>query len=47
MKNTLIATATYNEAENIKELIPKIKKTNKSLDILIVDEIHLMVQRKL
>ena len=38
MKNTLIATATYNEAENIKELITKIKKTNKSLDILIVDD---------
>ncbi len=35
---TLIIIPTYNERENIKRLIPEIKKINKKLDILVVDD---------
>lgn len=35
---TLIIIPTYNEKENIKKLIPEIKKINKSVHILVVDD---------
>ncbi len=38
MSKTLIFSATYNEKENIKELIEKINKYHKILDILIIDD---------
>ena len=38
MFKTLIFTATYNESENIKKLIPLINKSYKNTDILIVDD---------
>ena len=38
MKKILIATATYNEAGNIKILLKKIINLKIKLDILIVDD---------
>jgi len=38
MKKTLIATATYNEAKNIKILINRINNLKTKLDILIIDD---------
>ena len=38
MKKTLVFTATYNEAENIKILVNKILLSNKYVDLLIVDD---------
>ena len=38
MPKTLIFSATYNEKDNIKELIKKINRYNKILDILIIDD---------
>ena len=38
MKKILVATATYNEALNIKKLISKIINLNIKLDILVVDD---------
>ena len=38
MHETLVFTATYNEAENIKEFINEIFKINKNIDLLIVDD---------
>lgn len=35
---TLIIIPTYNEKENIKKLIPEIKRVNKSVHILVVDD---------
>ncbi|MCX8092681.1 MAG: polyprenol monophosphomannose synthase [Candidatus Goldbacteria bacterium] len=35
---TLIIIPTYNERENIKRLIPEIKKVNKKFHILVVDD---------
>ena len=37
-KKILTFTATYNEAENIKNLIYKIKKFNSKSHILIIDD---------
>ena len=37
-KKLLIFTATYNEAENIKNLIYKIRKYNPTAHILIIDD---------
>ena len=37
-KNILIFTATYNEAENIKDYLYKIDKLNLDADVLIVDD---------
>ena len=37
-KKILTFTATYNEAENIKNLIYKIKKYNPNMHILIIDD---------
>ena len=37
-KKILIFTATYNEAENIKNLIYEIKKFNSNSHILIIDD---------
>jgi len=36
--NTLIFTATYNEAENIKDYLKKIDALNLSADVLIIDD---------
>jgi len=38
MKKILIATATYNEAGNIKILLKKIINLKIKLDILIIDD---------
>ena len=38
MKRILIATATYNEARNIKILLKKIINLKIKLDILIIDD---------
>ena len=38
MKKTLIATATYNEAKNIKILINRLNNLKIKLDILIIDD---------
>ena len=38
MSKTLIFSATYNERDNINELIKKINKYSKILDILIIDD---------
>ena len=38
MSKTLIFSATYNEKDNIKELIEKINQYNKISDILIIDD---------
>ena len=38
MDKILIFTATYNEAENISQLIDKIYSTNSNVDLLIVDD---------
>lgn len=38
MKKTLIFTATYNEAQNIKVLINKILLNYKNIDLLIIDD---------
>ena len=38
MKKILIATATYNEAQNIKILVNKIHSINKNFHILIIDD---------
>ncbi len=38
MSKTLIFSATYNEKDNIKELIEKINRYNKISDILIIDD---------
>ena len=38
MHKTLVFTATYNEAENIKEFIDEIFKINKNIDLLIIDD---------
>ena len=38
MKKTLIFTATYNEADNIKILINKILNKYKDVDLLIIDD---------
>ena len=38
MKKTLIATATYNEAKNIKVLINRLNNLKIKLDILIIDD---------
>ena len=38
MSKTLIFSATYNEKENIQELIEKINKYHRILDILIIDD---------
>ena len=38
MFKTLIFTATYNESENVKKLIPLINKSYKNADILIIDD---------
>ena len=38
MPKTLIFSATYNEKDNIKELIKKINRYNRTLDILIIDD---------
>ena len=37
-KKILIFTATYNESENIEELIKKIKIQDFNLDLLIIDD---------
>ena len=36
--NTLIFTATYNEAENIIDYLKKVEKLNLNADILIIDD---------
>ena len=36
--NTLIFTATYNEAENIKDYLNKVEQLNLNADILIIDD---------
>ena len=36
--NTLIFTATYNEAENIKDYLKKVEQLNLNADILIIDD---------
>ena len=38
MTKTLIFTATYNEKENIKNLIENLNKLNLDIDILIIDD---------
>ena len=38
MSKTLIFSSTYNERDNIKELIVKINEYSGNLDILIVDD---------
>ena len=38
MNKTLVFTATYNESENISELISEILKLNENIDLLIVDD---------
>ena len=38
MSKTLIFTATYNESENIRELINQIEMHDKKSDILIIDD---------
>ena len=38
MNSTLIFTATYNEAPNIKNLINQILKSSEQTDILIIDD---------
>ena len=38
MNKILVATATYNEAHNIKNLILKINSVKKKIDILVVDD---------
>jgi len=38
MDKTLVFTATYNESENISELISEILKLNENIDLLIVDD---------
>jgi len=38
MAKTLIFTATYNEKENIEELVNRINKLNIDLDILVIDD---------
>ena len=38
MNKTLVFTATYNESENIKELISEIFSLNKKIDLLVVDD---------
>ena len=38
MKKTLIFTATYNEAQNIKVLINKILLNYKNINLLIIDD---------
>ena len=38
MSKTLIFSATYNEKENIQELIERINKYHRILDILIIDD---------
>ena len=38
MIKTLIFSATYNERDNIKELIEKINESNFDLDIFIIDD---------
>ena len=35
---TLIFTATYNESENVKDLLNSINKLDLNLDILIIDD---------
>ena len=37
-KKTLIFTATYNEAENIKDFLKIIDNLNLNADILIIDD---------
>ena len=38
MKKTLIATATYNEAKNIKIFLNRIIKLKLKLDVLVIDD---------
>ena len=38
MPQTLIFTATYNEKENVTNLINQINSISKDLDILIIDD---------
>ena len=38
MSKTLIFSATYNEKDNIKELIYQINRFKENLDILIIDD---------
>ena len=38
MSKTLIFTATYNEKENITNLVNQINAISKDLDILIIDD---------
>lgn len=38
MKRTLVATATYNEAGNIKRLIADIRKYSPDADVLVIDD---------
>ena len=38
MSKNLIFTATYNEKDNIKELVEKINKYGLNSDILIIDD---------
>ena len=37
-KKILIFTATYNEAENIKDYLKKVEELNINADILIIDD---------
>jgi glycosyltransferase involved in cell wall biosynthesis len=38
MNSTLVFTATYNEAQNVKNLIDQILKAAEKTDILIIDD---------
>ena len=38
VKNSLVFTATYNEAGNIAKLLDKILRLNINIDILIIDD---------
>ena len=38
MKKTLIFTATYNEVENIKNLVDQVFKNSPDVNLLVVDD---------
>ena len=38
MKKTLIFTATYNEVENIKNLVDQVFKNSSEVNLLVVDD---------